>query len=225
MLPSPEEFGRIVGDELGLSETDNIVVYDSRGVFSSPRVWFTFRAFGATNVAILSGGLPLWRRQQYPLASGPAIPVWPKKKFSATLNSTLVKTFDDVMKNIEKREAQVIDARAPGRFEGFEPEPRPGLRHGHIPNSFNVPWFSLCDDFTGLLKPVPILKSVFERSGVDMSDKDAPKIATCGSGVTACAVILALHLLGHHNVALYDGSWAEYGARKEALVETGPRKT
>lgn len=222
MLPSEQQFSQTMGD-LGLSDKDTIVVYDSKGVFSSPRAWYTFRAFGMNRVAILLGGLPQWRRDGYALETGPAYQKWPKAHFGAKFNRKMVASFEDVKRAIENKDAQIIDARSSIRFEGAEPELRAGVRCGHIPSSLNVPFSYLIDEYTGTLKTSAGIKYTFERQGVDLSKRHTQFITSCGSGVTAAFINLGLHILGYNNVALYDGSWVEWGS-SDAPVETGPAR-
>lgn len=224
LFPTANDFSRVVGDELGISNKDNVVVYDSTGIFSAPRVWYTFKLMGMENVAVLDGGLPQWRREGYPIQTGTHIHKKRPHTFEAKFQQHAVKNYEDMLKNIDTKEAQVLDARSAGRFEGVEAEPRPNMKSGHIPGAVNVPFSYLKEDITGFLKPVPAIRAVFERSGVNLSNPNSPIICYCGSGVTACFVAFGLHLVGHKNISVYQGSWTEWGSLKDSPVETGPSK-
>ena len=212
MLPTPAEFSRHMS-ALGLSSNDFIVVYDTRGVVSAARVWWTFRAFGHDRVAVLDGGLKKWRAEKRPLATGAATPA--ARRFRAKLRPALVRGIEQMRRNIETRREQVLDARSRGRFYGTEPEPRQGLRPGHIPGSFNLPYDMLYRP-DGTLLPPEGLKEVFREAGLDSRK---PVATTCGSGVTASILALGLHVIGHKKVAVYDGSWTEWGGRADTPVE------
>jgi len=214
MLPSPEKFARAVG-ALGIGDGDRVVVYDAGGVRSAARVWWTFRAFGHDDVAVLDGGLARWRAEGRPLVSGTPSPI--SRRFSARPRPSLVRDLDAVRANLASRAAQVVDARSPGRFAGTEPEPRPGVRSGRIPRSFNVPFDRLYAS-DGTMLPAAALRDAFVKAGVDL---DRPVVTSCGSGVTAASLALGLHLLGHGEVAVYDGSWAEWGGRHDTPIERG----
>jgi len=212
MLPTPAEFSRHMG-ALGLSSNDFIVVYDTRGVVSAARVWWTFRAFGHDRVAVLDGGLRKWKAENRPLATGAATPA--ARRFRAKLRPALVRGIEQMRRNIETRREQVLDARSRGRFYGTEPEPRQGLRAGHIPGSFNLPYDMLYGP-DGTLLPPEGLKEAFREAGLDARK---PVTTTCGSGVTASVLALGLHVIGHKKVAVYDGSWTEWGGRADTPVE------
>jgi thiosulfate/3-mercaptopyruvate sulfurtransferase len=214
MLPTPEAFAEAVG-ALGVGTADRVVVYDVRGVISAARVWWTFRVFGHDRVAVLDGGLRAWTAEGRPVESG--VPAPPRREFRARLRPELVRDLAAMQKNLTARSEQVLDARSRGRFEGTEPEPRAGLRGGHIPGSLNLPYESLYRP-DGRLKPPEALRSAFVIAGADL---DRPVTTTCGSGVTASVLALALHLLGHRRVAVYDGSWTEWGGRPDTPVESG----
>jgi thiosulfate/3-mercaptopyruvate sulfurtransferase len=214
MLPSPEDFAVAAG-RLGIGDKDTIVAYDGHGMFSSPRVWFTMRLFGADNVFILEGGLPKWKAEGRALESGPAKPS--PKAFAARKRGDIVASLSRVQQALASHSAQIVDARSPDRFRGEAPEPRPGVRSGRIPGSYNVPSTSVVKD--GLLLPPDELRRAFAAGGVDL---DKPTITSCGSGVSAAILWLALDTLGREPAALYDGSWSEWGARDELPVATGP---
>ncbi|HEU4799550.1 MAG TPA: 3-mercaptopyruvate sulfurtransferase [Gemmatimonadales bacterium] len=206
MLPAADGFGRSMS-ALGLSNGDMIVVYDSSGVnLSAPRAWWMFRAMGHEAVAVLDGGFGKWVSEGRPVEQGNAAPE--PGKFVAQLDAGLVASMAQVNAIGSSGEAQIVDARSPGRFDGTEPEPRPGLRSGHIPGSRNVHFRSLVRE-DGTLKPPRELRQLFEAAGVDIT---RPVVASCGSGVTACTIVHALEVLGQSGARVYDGSWSEYGS-------------
>jgi thiosulfate/3-mercaptopyruvate sulfurtransferase len=216
MLPNPKEFAAMMG-ALGIGDEDRIVVYDSAGLVSAGRVWWMFRAFGHEKVSVLDGGLPKWLAEGRPTEAATAAPM--PRKFTARFHPEMLRAKQDLMENLATRREQVIDARARARFEGSVAEPRPGLRSGHIPGSVNLPSDQLTDPGTKALLPAAELRALFEGAGVDLAH---PIVTSCGSGVTAGALAFALHLIGHQSVALYDGSWSEWGLPGETPVATGP---
>lgn len=206
MLPPAEQFARVVGS-LGVGKDSCVVVYDGSGVnMSAPRIWWMFRAFGHDSVAILDGGLGKWRSEGRPLETGPVTPA--PRSFSAGFHPELFRNYGQMKENLRSAREQVLDARSVGRFHGTEPEPRPGLRSGHIPGSKNLPYTQLVGP-DGTILPADALRSAFDQAGIDLA---RPVVTTCGSGVTACALLLGLHLAGAASTALYDGSWSEWGS-------------
>jgi thiosulfate/3-mercaptopyruvate sulfurtransferase len=216
MLPPAADFAERVS-ALGLDDADDIVVYDGSGAnLSAARVWWMFRVFGHERVAVLDGGIRKWRREGRPLESG--TPALPRGSFTARRRpGDAVRDLAEVRKAAAAGREQIVDMRSAGRFAATEPEPRPGLRGGHIPGSRNLPYNELVRE-DGTMLPLESLQRRIAAAGIDPS---RPIIATCGSGVSACALIHALHLLGHDQVALYDGAWTEWGGRADTPIESG----
>jgi thiosulfate/3-mercaptopyruvate sulfurtransferase len=215
MLPSAEKFSSRVR-KLGIGDGTRVVVYDGAGLFSAARVWWMLRTFGHEDVAILDGGFPKWQADGLPIDRNPPEPRQPRH-FTARFSGSNVRDKADVLRAIESGSAQLADARSPGRFKAEEPEPREGMRGGHMPGAANVHYRTLLND-DGTVKATQDIRAVFEAAGVDLAK---PVITTCGSGVTAAILTLGLTLLGHNRNALYDGSWSEWGSASDTPVETG----
>ena len=216
MVPSPELFARKM-EGLGIGDDDRVIVYDSAGLSSAGRAWWMLRLFGHRNVALLDGGLPQWKAEGRPLET--AVPNPPLRRFTARFDPALVRDKHALLGNLATRREQVVDARAAGRFAGVAEETRPGLRRGHIPGSRNLPYDRVTDPQTHRLRDAEALSELFRDAGVAL---DRPIVTSCGSGVTACALAFALHLIGHPGAAVYDGSWSEWGLPGDTPVETGP---
>jgi len=216
MLPSSTKFASRI-KKMGIGDGMHVVAYDSEGLYSAARVWWMFRAMGHEEVRVLNGGLKKWRAEGRALEDGE-----PRRRserhFTARLNAELVRDVADVKRLIGSKAAQIVDARAAARFEGSVPEPRAGLRSGHIPGSRNVPFASLLEA-DGTLKGAPELRAIFAKAGVDAGKS---VVASCGSGVTAGVIALALAVLGRPDAAVYDGSWTEWGGNPALPIETGP---
>lgn len=212
-LPPPRLFEQFASS-MGITENDTIVVYDGPGLFSAPRVWWLFRVMGAKDVHVLDGGIDGWKAAGLPVTDEPTR-VAPSA-FTASFRPDRVATFENMRDIVASSSMQIADARSPGRFTGAEPEPRPGMRSGHMPGARNVPAASLERD--GRLLPPEELRAVFDRAGIDLSK---PVVTSCGSGVTAAVVTLALETLGHKDNRLYDGSWSEWGGKADTPVVTG----
>jgi thiosulfate/3-mercaptopyruvate sulfurtransferase len=215
MLPSAALFEEIAA-ALGVSNDSQVVVYDAKPGFSAPRAWFTFRYFGHDKVAILDGGLKAWLAEGRPVESGGVEPA--RGAFSASAKQAWLRDKAAIAANLESRAEQVVDARAAERFEGRAPEPRPGLRAGHIPGSRNVPWDALVQENGSFRAPAQIAR-IFADAGVDL---EKPVVTSCGTGVTACTLAFGLHLTGHEVAGVYDGSWVEWGGAEDTEIETGP---
>jgi thiosulfate/3-mercaptopyruvate sulfurtransferase len=204
MLPSAEKFSSRVR-RMGLGDGNRIIVYDGAGCLSAARVWWMFRVFGHHDVAVLDGGFPKWRAEGRPVEDLPPHPR--ERHFTARLNTLMVRDLKQMKANVSSGREQVLDARSAGRFAGTEPEPRPGLAGGHIPGSTSIPYTALLDPAARTFLPAESLKEILRGHGIDL---DRPIVTTCGSGVTAAIVSLALHAVGCGNTALYDGSWTEW---------------
>ena len=215
MLPSPEQFARQVG-ALGVGDRMTIVLYDGLGLYGAARVWWTFRVFGAEKVFVLDGGMPKWKTEGRPLETGLG-KARAEKNFTPRFNRAMVASIDDVQKVLLDKTAQVVDARAADRFRGEAPEPRAGLRGGHMPGSFNVPFGEVLQD--GRLASPEKIETAFKNAGVDL---DRPVVTSCGSGVTAAILTFAIDALGKKPGRVYDGSWAEWGARPDTPIVKGP---
>jgi thiosulfate/3-mercaptopyruvate sulfurtransferase len=214
MLPSPEAFAEAAG-ELGLRRNETVVVYDALGLFSAPRVWWTLRVMGFSSVFVLDGGLPKWRADGHPVTDGPGAPAI--VEVSPEFRPELVRDLTAVRTALDSQAAQVVDARPAARFRGETPEPRPGLRGGHMPGACNLPFATLINP-DGTMKSVDEIRAAFQASGVDLT---RPIVTSCGSGVSASVLALALARLGREDVAVYDGSWTEWGGRQDTPVVTG----
>jgi thiosulfate/3-mercaptopyruvate sulfurtransferase len=216
MYPSAEQFGRDVG-ALGVSNNDTVVIYDSGGWVAAPRAWWMFLSYGHRDVRILNGGLKKWRAEGRPVESGEVTAK--TATFKASYDAKRVRSIEQMIANVKSRAEQVIDARAADRFEGRAPEPRAGIRAGHIPGALNLPYNTLFDAATGTMKPLEELRKAFAGAGVDT---EKPIVTSCGSGVSAGVLTLALYRLGVENTALYDGSWSEWGKADGPPIATGP---
>lgn len=214
MLPSPEKFASRMR-KAGIGDGKRVIIYDSYGLFSAARVWWMFRVFGKEDVAVLDGGLKKWKAEGRPLEEGP--PKRPQERhFTARYNSMMVRDKADVMKALDQG-LQVVDARGAGRFTGTEPEPRAGLKSGHMPGARNLPYTKLLNA-DGTMKNADGIRTAFAEAGIDPG---RPLITTCGSGVTAAVLSLGLAQIGSQKNALYDGSWSEWGADPALPAVTG----
>jgi thiosulfate/3-mercaptopyruvate sulfurtransferase len=213
MLPDPPEFA-IHARRMGVEPGSRVVVYDSLGLFSAPRVWWSFRVMGLERVFVLDGGLPKWIAEGHPVEAG-----WVQKphgEFKAHLDTGLIRDLDQVRAAVETGDEQLLDARSAIRFRGEEPEPREGLRRGHMPGAHNLPWATIIAD--GRLVAPQALETAFAGAGVDL---ERPIATTCGSGVSAAILALGLARLGHDRIPVYDGSWSEWGSRADTPVALG----
>lgn len=212
-LPSPELFARHVG-AMGITADETVVVYDGPGMFSAPRVWWMFRVMGVKNVLVLDGGLDGWKAARFSVTD--EVTKIAATLFTPSFNEAKVVSFKEMSKVVEDQSSQIADARAAGRFTGRDAEPREGMRSGHMPGARNVPVGTLSED--GELKSLNSLREIFADAGVDLNK---PVVTSCGSGVTAAVITLALTSLGHEDNRLYDGSWSEWGSRQDTPVVTG----
>ena len=214
MAPEPEKFVSRMR-AMGIGDGHQVVVYDCAGLFSAARVWWLFRLMGKNDIAVLDGGFPKWRAEGREIEDLP--PVIRDRHITVHRQAHLVRDVTQVAAATKLRSPQVVDARSPSRFRGDDPEPRPGLRAGHIPGALNVHYATLLNE-NGTLKDVADLRDAFEKAGVDLAK---PVITSCGSGVTAAILMLALARIGHSSASLYDGSWAEWGMYDDLKIETG----
>lgn len=219
MLPGADAFARLAGS-LGIGPHDTVVIYDGVHLASAPRGWWSFRVFGHERVAVLDGGLPKWRREGRPVETGAPPAAQPADYPPPTRNDAMLRHKAEMLANLARDTEQVIDARAAGRYDGSQPEIWPGRRSGHIPGSMNLPFDTLIDPESGTLLPPEALRQRFRAAGLTA---DRPVVTSCGSGVTACVLALALHRIGRDDVAVYDGSWAEWGLPGDTPVATGGR--
>ncbi|MBC2886627.1 3-mercaptopyruvate sulfurtransferase [Ochrobactrum sp. CM-21-5] len=215
-LPSPELFSQHAG-AMGITADETVVVYDGPGMFSAPRVWWMFRVMGVKNVYVLDGGFDGWKKAGFPVTDEATKIA--STLFTPSFDADAVVSFPEMREIVEGQKAQIADARAAGRFAGRDAEPRAGMRSGHMPGARNVPVGSLSEN--GELKDLESLRKIFDDAGVDLAN---PVVTSCGSGVTAAVITLALTSLGHRNNRLYDGSWSEWGSRQDTPVEMGDVK-
>ena len=211
MLPSPEQFEEACR-KLGINKNSKIIVYDNLGIYTSPRVWWMFRAMGHHEIAVLDGGLSAWKNAGYDCETSTKTAHSPGN-FEATYQPALVKGVENVLQNINKEKALVIDARSTGRFHGTAPEPRTNLKGGHIPKSLNLPFGQVLKE--GHFLPKDELEKAFQSLNLD----DRPLVFTCGSGITACVIMLASELVLDNPKAVYDGSWSEWGLLEDEFIE------
>lgn len=213
MFPDAELFAGAVG-ALGIGNDDHVVVYDNGRMMAACRVWWMFRAFGHQRVSVLDGGGNQWRAEGRPWTDAPTAPT--ATAFRARFQPAMLRSVEDVLAIVERGHEQVLDARAAGRFAGRDPEPRAGLRAGHMPGAGNLPYDLLLNE-DGTLKPLPALQTAFGDAGLA---EDRTVVTSCGSGVSAAVLLLALHLMGREDIALYDGSWSEWGSRSDTPIAT-----
>lgn len=216
MLPPPAEFAAAM-KALGIGDNMRVVAYDSYGLMSAARAWWSLRAYGHERVAVLDGGLPKWKREGHPTSDMPSMPRR-AAPFTPRLRPEMVRSKAQMLANLASKTEQVVDARAAGRFQGTAPEPRAGLRAGHIPGSRNLPFTRLVDPDEQTVVGVDDIRARFSEAGIDPT---RPVVCSCGSGVTACVLALGLELLGAKQVSVYDGSWSEWGQPGDTPVETG----
>ena len=213
MLPSAEDFGKAIG-AMGITNSDRIVVYDGIGLQSAARVWWEFRTFRHYDVAVLNGGLPKWKAEGRPLET--TVPQPERATFGAKLDNGAVRTIEQLLANTESHAEQVLDVRPRGRYDGTDIEPRPGVRSGHIPGAKHLVYTDILND-DRTLKDAAAVRAALDGAGIDLN---GPVVTSCGSGITASAMALGLHLIGHDQWAVYDGSWTEWGGRTDTPIET-----
>lgn len=218
MIPSPQDFTAAM-ESLGIGSDDHVVVYDAHGLMSAARAWWMLRLYGHDRVSILDGGLPKWQAEGRALEPGAV--ARPRARFIPRFRPELVRTKAQMLANLAAQAETVVDARSTGRFEATAPEPRAGLRGGHIPGSRSLPFDRLVDPVSKTVRPISEIASAFDAAGVV---RDRPIVCSCGSGVSAAVLAFGLHLLGARDAAIYDGSWSEWGMPGDTPVETGPAR-